>query len=474
MVAGLVAFLPMLRWLTAPATLAAPVALSLVLAAYVGLASIAVQRWTASRAGAVVGPLAWAGMEGVRARFPFGGFGWGDLATAHTTESWMLTSARVLGADGLTLLTALLGGFAWAAVHALRAASQAGHPAEQDGVPLVPGAARAVATFDAARPLVLGTIGVAVLGTLITIGPPEVIGQLDVLVVQGNDGITQLSGLDEDVRIAEAHADETVRAVTDGGVPDLTVWAENAIDRDPASESGAALRAPLARAAAATQGNLLAGVLRAGLSPETFRNSIVAFDEQGVSRGGYDKIRIVPFGEYVPFRELIGDIGPLRRVPRDAIAGEGPVTLDVAGVRVAPIICFETLFAGTVREAVAQDDAGIVVAATNDSSFGRSAESAQHVAQSRLRAIATGRSVVHASISGTSAIIDPDGEIVALGPLFEVASIRATVPVVAGGTPAMVIGPFVSGLLGAAFLALLAVRAIGAAGRRRKDPETEA
>ena len=58
----------------------------------------------------VLGPVVFAGFEVLRARWPLSGFGWGDLATAHVDGSWMLTSARVLGGDGLTLLTALIGG----------------------------------------------------------------------------------------------------------------------------------------------------------------------------------------------------------------------------------------------------------------------------------------------------------------------------------------------------------------------------
>ena len=113
------AFLPMLWWLAAPATPAAPVVLSLALGTYLGVASVAVQRWVDRRIVALVGPVVWAGFEVLRARWPLSGFGWGDLATAHVDGSWMLTSARVLGGDGLTLLTALLGGLAWATLREL-------------------------------------------------------------------------------------------------------------------------------------------------------------------------------------------------------------------------------------------------------------------------------------------------------------------------------------------------------------------
>lgn len=466
MAIGLSAFIPMLWWLAGPATPLAPIALSLALAVYVGIASVVVQPWVQHRFAPVIAPVVWAGFEVVRARWPLSGFGWGDLATAHADGSWMLSSVRVLGADGLTLLTALLGGLVWATVRAVRRAWRQG-AAGADGA-LLPGAARAVHAFDAARPAAIGALGVAVLGMLITVGPPPQVGEIEVLVVQGYDGVPEEVGAAQDLRILESHVEETRAAIHEGGVPDLTVWAENAIDSDPTAPGRSATTAPLEVAGELTEGRLLAGVTRDGPTPGTFRNQMVRIHEDGSLGRAYDKIEIVPFGEYIPFRSVLGGLGPLQRVPRDAIPGDGPVTHEIGGVRVASIICFETLFPAFARNAVAHQDAGLLVAATNDASFGRGAESAQHVAQSQLRAVETGRSVVHASIAGTSALISPDGQLVELAPLFEVASIRAVLPVVSGDTPSMVVAPVVSGLLGAAFVLLLLWRVWRSIARRRE------
>ena len=450
---GVAAFLPMLWWLAAPATPIAPVLLSLALGTYVGVASVVVQPWVTRPVVAVVGPVVWAGFEVLRARWPFSGFGWGDLASAHADGTWMLTTARVLGADGLTLLTALLGAMLWVTARRVQSVWHRTEVTRDEA--MSPGAMRVVRTFDAVRPLVLGTLGVAVLGTLITVGPPRQVGEIEVLVVQGSDGVPRATGAAEDLRILESHLAATRTAIAADGVPDLTVWAENAVDADPGTAAGAALQAPLAAAGELTEGRLLTGLTRSGPTAATFRNQMVHVLEDGSLGRAYDKIEIVPFGEYVPFRSVLGGLGPLDRVPRDAIPGAGPVTHEIAGTRIATIICFETLFPALVRAAVADADAGLLVAATNDSSFGATAESAQHVAQSQLRAVETGRSVVHASISGTSALITPDGQVVSLAPLFEVASIRATLPVVSGPTPAATVAPVVSGLLGTAFVVLL-------------------
>lgn len=470
---GVAGFLPMLAWLgNVPGGSIAWPALALVLALYPAGASLVVRRWTGSRWVAIVGPVVWTGMEVARHRFPLGGFGWGDLASAHTADSWMLTVARVLGADGLTLITALLGGCAWATVVAGAAVRRQLAPVDDRTVS--PGASRAVAVADSIRPLMLATVGVAMLGTLVTADVPPAVGEVDVLVVQGDDGDSTATGADLDREIAEGHADATVAAVAAGGVPDLTVWAESSLDRDPASADGADLAPAVRRAARAVAGNLVAGVTSNAPDGDTFRRQMVVYDAEGRPSGPvYDKQHPVPFGEYVPLRPLLGDLPPLRLVPRDMVAGSGPVTLRAGGIGLAPVICFETLFGGIVRDAVAADDAGLVVAGTNDTSYGVSDEAAQHLAQSRLRAVETGRVVVHASITGASAIVLPDGRITEATSLFEVATIRATVPVVSGTTPAMVVGSGVSSTLLLA-AAGVSVHAFGrTVVRRRADTRQE-
>ncbi len=465
-VVGLAAFLPLLEWIAGtPATPVAWLTLSAAMAAWVALASLALRDWTTSPAVAVVGPLLWTAMEVLRARVPFSGFGWADLASAHTADSWMLTSARVIGADGLTLLTALFGGLLWVAVRGFVRAL----PEIDPGPVLSPGIGRVVGAFDAVRPFVLGAVGVAVLGTLITVGVPQAVGEADVLVVQGNDGRTNLGGAAEDLRIAERHRDLTVAAIGDGPVPDLVAWAENAIDRDPTTERGADLAPAVRAAATVTEGRLVAGVTRDGVTADTFRNSAALIDEQGRLVTVYDKQVPVPFAEYVPFRAVLGDIGPFRLVPRDAAPGAGPVTLDVDGLRVVPIICFETLFGDLVLDAVSSQDAGLVVAMTNNSTFGRTAAAAQHIAQSRLRAVETGRTVVHVAVSGSSAVLTADGEVLDATGLYEEATIRRTVPVRTGSTPAATVAEPLAWAVAVVGLVLAAA----SVWRRRSDRHTD-
>ena len=120
-------------------------------------------------------------------------------------------------------------------------------------------------------------------------------------------------------------------------------------------------------------------------------------------QGRYAKQHLVPFGEYVPWRSQLGFIKALEQVPRDFKPGDERVLFDVRGHRVASLICFESAFAPLVRDFV-RDGAEVVVVSTNNRSYRRSSNAAQHVAQSQMRAAETGRPVLQASVSGISAV----------------------------------------------------------------------
>ena len=216
----------------------------------------------------------------------------------------------------------------------------------------------------------------------------------------------------------------------------------------------------------ATEGRLLAGTILDGTQPRTFQNTVLAVDADGQVVDRYQKRHLVPFGEYVPFRSALDWFPPLDQVPRDGQPGGPAHRVVVDDLDVAVAICFETLFPSVVRQNVlaGEQPAGIVVAATNDASFGRGGEAAQHIAQSQLRALETGRWVVHGAVSGASAFVDPDGDVHGRTDLFEATTRRMTVGATSGRTPFLVTGDWLGPvtMLGLAVLALL-----GLARRRR-------
>ena len=464
LVTGAVGYGLMLLWVVHPAGYLGWALLTLVQGAFVGVVAWLLGRFATSRSIVVLAPVTWTGMEVWRASAPLGGFGWGELAYAHVDGSWMLPMARLLGGHALTLATAVVGALAFDAYRRGREATAG----LEGSVP-----ERFVAAMPHVRPALLGLTGVLLVTILATVEPPAEDGpRLDVLAVQGNDPdeADPAGGREEDLRIARSQLELTLRSVEEGGPPDLTVWPESSLDRDPFAGEGRELLGDVVRkASAAVGGGLLAGANLEGPRPRTFANTAVVVGADGEPTDRYVKRRIVPFGEYVPWRGVLGSLPPLRQVPRDAIRGPGAHSVVADDVRVAVLICFETLFPGVLRSNVLAGDepAGLVVAITNDVSFGRSAEPAQHLAQSRLRAVESGRWVVHASLAGRSAFIDPHGEVHDRTALFDTATLRRVVPTVTGLTPFLRIGDVVGiGAMVAYLLVLLLRITVGVRDRR--------
>jgi apolipoprotein N-acyltransferase len=141
----------------------------------------------------------------------------------------------------------------------------------------------------------------------------------------------------------------------------------------------------------------------------------------------------VPFGEYVPMRDALGWLPELRQVPYDFEPGDTRTLFEAAGHPFESVICFESAFGPLVRDTV-RDGAQVVVVSTNNRSYQRSANSEQHLALGQMRAAETGRAVLQASVSGISAVIDPDGDIHHETGLFESRIVRASVPTSTGET----------------------------------------
>ncbi len=437
-IAGAIGYGAMISWLIAPAGVLGWALLVAVQAVWLGLWSATVSRYLDHPLLPVIGGAAWVGMDTLRGLIPLSGFSWGALAYSQVDVAWFVPLGRVVGASGVTFVVVAIG-------IALMDALLTMWTGDRE---------------NPSRPPILQAVGLTLAVTLVTVGPPPTSGSLDVLAVQGNDiehWVAQVA--DPPREIAGNLHRLTLESVRDAGAPDLTVWPESAIDRDPSREAWADL-GTLASEAAAAVGTLVAGVSLDG--PDPVRERIVGAwllgaDGTQAVEDLYVKRRPVPFGEYVPGRRLLSWIPALDQVPRDAIAGDRPQAFAVApGVSAAVIICFETLFSDLVRSNIRAggQDAGIVLAITNDASFERSAEPQQHLAQSRMRAIETGRWVVHAALSGSSAFIDPDGRVHQATELFVQDSIRREVPLAAGSTPFLLVGDLV-GVLGAVSFVLL-------------------
>ena len=163
---------------------------------------------------------------------------------------------------------------------------------------------------------------------------------------------------------------------------------------------------------------LLTGAVRmedagAGHAPRYY-NSVYAIDSQGQIIGATDKVHLVPFGEYVPFEDVLRHFGITNIISLPGgfspAATRNPITLP-SGKKLHSFICYEIIFPGEVPADIASSTA--IVNVTNDGWFGDTPGPYQHFQQARLRAVETGVPVIRAANTGISAIIDPLGRIVA-------------------------------------------------------------
>lgn len=288
---GLVAFAPMISWLIAPAGVVGWGLLTLVQVAWMALLAVLIRPALHSPWLALVTAVAWTGIDAWRSIVPLNGFGWGALSYAHVDGSWLLPTARLVGGRGITLLVVLIGAAAYTAARATWRGVRADPDRDVE---------QAVAGARVHFGLLVGGLLISVLAT---IEPPEPVGTLDVLVVQGNDiRHWEQPVADAPLTITTAQRDLTLEAIDAGGRPELTVWPESSIDRDPTTERGAPLAALVDEAAAAA-GTLIAGASLDGPDPQTQRLiAAVQFQDGFTEVDRYIKRRLVPFGEFVPLR----------------------------------------------------------------------------------------------------------------------------------------------------------------------------
>jgi apolipoprotein N-acyltransferase len=206
------------------------------------------------------------------------------------------------------------------------------------------------------------------------------------------------------------------------GVRNIThlIWPESAfpflLTREP--EAMAQIAELLPEGTVLITGAVRAPDLPPGQKLERAYNSIYVIDHDGTVLSVYDKIHLVPFGEYLPFQEFLESLGLLQltKLPGGFIPGERRRAINVPRApRMLPFICYEIIFPG---EVMSRDERpGWLVNLTNDGWFGISSGPYQHLQQARLRSIELGLPLVRAANTGISAVIDPLGRIVKSLPL---------------------------------------------------------
>jgi apolipoprotein N-acyltransferase len=372
----------------------------------------------------------WVLAEAVVARVPLGGFSWGEVGYAFNDIGFGRALASAGGIAFVGFVAVALNGFVAEAVVAIR---QRNRVSRRHWLLLAAGGATVIA------------VPLAATAARYT---PHPAGPLRVAILQGNDKNRDLTAEEERDRwLPDSHFD-LAREVRDP--VDLIVFPESSMDADPRTDPylGERLAGVARRHGAWVLANAVADAPASGGHPAGRKvlNLDVLYGPDGSVEGTYTKRHLVPFGEFIPFRSwLSGRVGAIDQVPRDFEAGDRAGLFEVAGHRVATIICFESAFGYQVRPLV-RDGAEVILVSTNNRSYRRSANSSQHVAIGQMRAAETGRPLVQAAISGISAVIDADGNVTSRTDLFERTVLETTLTATTGETPYVRYGEWAIGL----------------------------
>ena len=332
-------------------------------------------------------PLLYILLEELRNRFPFGGFGWVRIAYTQADSPYSKIAA-IGGASALSALTLII----------------------------------ALIIFFGFQKRFSFITFLPFLFLLIPINLSTV-GNASVLMIQGN--VPQM-GLDFNSRakaVFNNHFERTQDEIARDPNVDLILWPENSVDVDPFLNADVkkaldSIQQPLIIGAILSKGNktLNTSILWGGELPDT-----------------YIKQHLTPFGEYIPLRSLARIVSPLVDDVDDFSPGDQGKTFSIGDIKVAPVICYELIDDDLLHQATA--DSNILAVQTNSATFGMSAESAQQLSITRVRAIEHGRNIASVSTTGYSAIIDFSGTVIEQTSMATADTIRAEIGLIEGQTP---------------------------------------
>ena len=343
---------------------------------------ILVKRW-----GIASYPLIFIIMEEVRNRFPFNGFGWARLAYSQSDAPYAVL-ARYGGAVGLSAIILLIALVLY----------QSSHHRFQILVLL---------------PLMVLIIPVNVQST----------GHARVLLIQGNVPTYGLDFNARATRVFKNHVAESKKALVQHPNVDFLLWPENAVDVDPFTNGKVknvldSFTTPL----------IVGAVVQR--DAQVLNTSILWTKDAKVV---YTKQHLTPYGEYIPMRSLARRISPFVDNVSDFTPGDVSKVFTVGTAQISPIICFELLDDRIVETAA--KNSNILAVQTNSATFGKSAESAQQLAITRIRAIEHSRNVLSVSTTGYSAVIDYRGKIEQVTKMAVATNIYAKVDLISEQSP---------------------------------------
>jgi apolipoprotein N-acyltransferase len=380
-------------------------------------------------------PAAWISL-GVLQRFPPYGFTWTGTASAFVDWPWLMASLPVWGATGLGWFVVALSSAVWGLFQ-----------------------------FETRKKAV-----VALVSSLVTLSlaaflapPPEPAGEeLRVAAIQPGTTLEEKWDPSQAREIADRVWTMTAQAGVRGA--DLVLWPESAV---PYRLDGDAAYAEIVEQMAGQFGIEIVLNSVASGGGGGYSNSAFLVTGEGVSPVRYDKVHLVPFGEFVPVWARLAFTESLVREVGAFTPGKRPAVLP-ARVPIGVAICFEVVFPDLIAAQV-RGGAQLLTTLTNDGWYGFSWAPRQHFAQVRLRAAETRRWFARAALTGISGFIDPTGRVVSRLDVGETGILAESVQPMIGLTPRARYGDWWAVLCAVATVLMLAIsRFKGRVPRKKK------
>lgn len=432
--AGVVHFLTLLYWLVptmhtyAPMPLISGVGVLVVLAFYLALYVAAFCGFAAWCATGylkhplwcmAMAPVFWVGLEWLRGNL-FTGFPWGTLGYSQYARLDMIQIADIFGVYGVSFLLAIVNGALFILVLAVLGGRWQNRPVYLRHAVF----ALAAAVFFVAGAWQYGQLRIDQVDSA-----GRSADKIRVAVIQGN--------IDQSVKWDEKFCGQTTRKyirLTRKALektPDLVIWPETALpfyfSRDKELTS---LVLDSVEEAGVWH---LVGSPTYEYDPERERlflfNSAYLINPGGGVEDRYDKVHLVPFGEYVPLRRWLPFLGTMVPQQMDFSAGRTGKLLHMGEAALGVQICYEMIFP-ELSSAMVRSGGDVIVNITNDAWFGRTAAPLQHYSMGVFRAVENRRAFVRAANTGISGFIDPAGRIVHASKIFETCTMTSSIPVI--------------------------------------------
>lgn len=386
----------------------------------------------------------WGLAEWLKSTVPFGGFPWGLVG--YTQDNGPLLTLAHFGGVPLVSFAVALVGFGLGAI-AIEVAAwwRHGHHAPHGAPPAV----------------VLPGIGIAIVLIAVALGTPYVrqaaagAGEDPTTTVAAIQGNVPRLGLEFNAQrraVLDNHVRETLKLADDvragrAAQPAVVIWPENSSDIDPIANRDAADQ--IAIAADAIQAPILVGavVSAPGYTREDPQatNTVIVWDGATGPGERHDKKIVQPFGEYLPWRGFFRLLSSFADRAGYFVPGTGNGVVHAAGIPIGVTTCWEVIFDRAARESVL-NGAQFLAVPSNNATFDEPM-SAQQLAFARLRAVEHDRYVVVAGTTGISAVIAPDGHVMARTAWFQPAYLDAQIRLKTSLTPATRWGPVVQVLI---------------------------